>query len=137
MSACVRGSIATAIVSFLLPNFIFPKNTKFINDEPNTANAPIAIGSPVNPNIAVKAIELKGAVATTVTIPPSIIPIIIGLAVDVAVITPPIFCRVVSTSGFEIAAIPLTSGAPRTIITIKSRPAGIFFSKNFITNEPR
>ena len=50
-----------------------------MNDELNTAKAPIAIGVPVKPSIAVSAIELSGAVATTVNIPPRIIPIIIGL----------------------------------------------------------
>ncbi|MPN43119.1 hypothetical protein SDC9_190678 [bioreactor metagenome] len=53
-----------------------------MKEEPNTDNAPIAIGAPVKPIIAVKAIELSGAVATTVIKPPSIIPINIGDADD-------------------------------------------------------
>src|SRR5699024_209386 len=99
ISACERGSIATEMVVFLSPNFIRWKKTKFIKDEPNTANAPIAIGTPVNPNIAVRAIELNGAVATTVMTPPKIIPITIGLASVVCVIIPPILRSVASTSG--------------------------------------
>src|SRR5699024_1006408 len=99
ISSCESVSIATEMVVFLSPNFIRWKKTKFVKDEPNTANAPIAIGTPVNPNIAVRAIELNGAVATTVMTPPKIIPITIGLASVVCVIIPPILRSVASTSG--------------------------------------
>ena len=68
--------------------------------EPNTAKAPIAIGTPVNPSIAVRAIELSGAVATTVNIPPRIIPIITGLEFADESNTSPIFNNVPLTIGF-------------------------------------
>src|SRR5699024_348510 len=99
ISTCESGSIATEMVVFLSPNFIRWNKTKFIKDEPNTANAPIAIRSPVKPIIAVRAIELNRAVATTVMTAPKIIPITIGLASVVCVIIPPILRSVASTSG--------------------------------------
>ncbi len=49
-----------------------------INDEPNDTMAAIAIGKPVIPKRAVRAIELNGAVPTTVMMPPNIRPITIG-----------------------------------------------------------
>src|SRR5699024_2367090 len=123
-----NGSIATEMVVFRSPNFIRWKNTKIIKDEPNTANAPIARGVPVNPNIAVKAIELSGAVATTVMTPPKIIPITIGLASVVCVIIPPILSSVASTSGSTSTANKRTSGDATIMATNKSRPSGTFVS---------
>ena len=109
--------------------------TKFKKDEPKTDNAPIAIGAPVSPSIAVKAIELKGAVATTVIIPPSIIPIVIGLEFAEAIKTCPIFNKVESTTGAVKSPIILVRGVATTIITIKSKPLGNFSSKNLTTND--
>ena len=61
-----------------------------MKEEPNTASAPIPIGIPVKPIIEVKAIELSGAVATTVIKPPSIRPITIGEESDACIKTCPI-----------------------------------------------
>ena len=123
------------MVSFLLPNFIFLNKTKFKKDEPNTDNAPIAIGAPVSPSIAVSAIELSGAVATTVMIPPRIIPITIGFELAEAINTWPIFNSVESTIGVAISPISLVRGAAITIMTIRSNPPGNFFSRNLTTND--
>ena len=98
-SAWVNGSIATAMLSFLEPNFILLKNTKFMNEEPNTDKAPIAIGAPVSPIIAVKAIELSGAVATTVIKPPRIIPINTGEEFEASVKTDPTVFNTPFTTG--------------------------------------
>ena len=70
-----------------------------MKEEPNTDNAPIAIGAPVSSIIAVKAIELSGAVATTVINPPRIIPIIIGEAVEASIKTVPTVFKTPFTTG--------------------------------------
>ena len=44
----------THIIIFFAPNFIFWNKTKFQKDEPKTDNAPIAIGAPVSPSIALR-----------------------------------------------------------------------------------
>ena len=104
-----------------------------MKEEPNTANAPMAIGIPVRPSIAVRAIELSGAVATTVKIPPKIIPMMIGLAFADERRTSPIFNKVLSTIGVMPVAIKRERGAAITMITIRSKPAGTFFSRNLTT----
>ena len=104
-----------------------------MKEEPNTANAPIAIGTPVKPSIAVRAMELSGAVATTVKIPPRMIPMMIGLAFADESNTSPIFNKVPSTTGCIQVAIKRASGAPIMMIAIRSRPAGTFFSRNLTT----
>ena len=103
--------------------------------EPNTARAPIPIGTPVKPIIEVKAIELSGAVATTVIKPPRINPIIIGEVSWACIKTVPIWSKVEFTTGSITIAIPLAKGAATNIITIKSSPAGTFFSKNLTTKD--
>src|SRR5699024_9079724 len=119
ISACDNGSIATEIVVLRSPNFIRLNKTKFINDDPKTANAPIAIGVPVSPNNAVNAIELKGAVATTVIIPPSTIPISTGLEVVESLMILPICNNVASTTGATPIAIIRVIGAMIIIEPIK------------------
>src|SRR5699024_3153355 len=111
--------------------------TKFIKDEPKTAKAPIAIGTPVKPSIAVNAIELNGAVATTVMTPPRIIPITTGFASVVSVIMPPIFNKVASTNGSDKTASNRASGVATTMITIQSSPSGTLVSNFFTIKDMR
>lgn len=91
------------------------ENTPFINEEPITESAPIAIGTPVNPIIAVSAIDDNGAVATTVITPPNIIPINIGLEWEADSRIPPIFNRVEFTIGLDADAINLANGEIKQI----------------------
>ncbi len=92
----------------------------------------MAIGTPVKPSNAVKAIELNGAVPTTVIMPPRIIPIIIGFVSVLLLIMSPIFSNVLFTTGVKPVAIKRASGARRTIEPIRSTPSGTYFSVYFI-----
>ena len=95
--------------------------------------APIAIGTPVKPNNAVNAIELNGAVPTTVIIPPKMIPMIIGFVFVLLWIISPIRINVLFTTGVNNTAIRRANGAKMTIDPIKSTPSGTYFSVYFIT----
>lgn len=118
--------------SYLFLNKFFKrlKKIKFIGAEAATARLPMAIGKPVNPSIAVSAMELNGDVEITVMSPPSIIPIIIGLSVVATEIMEPIFPSVAFTMGSISIAIPRDNGAATNKIARNSTPAGSFFSKN-------
>jgi len=59
----------------------------------------------------------------------------IGEDVEAAVKACPICINVSLTIGFINIAIALDNGAATNIITIKSRPAGVFSSKNLTTND--
>ena len=120
-------------MSFFEQIFSRLKKIKFIGAEAATARLPIAIGKPVNPSIAVSAIELSGEVEITVINPPSIIPMIIGLSVVATEIIEPILPSVALTSGSISIAIPREIGAAINKIAKNSTPAGNFFSRNFTT----
>ena len=120
------------MVDLRSPNFKRWNNALFINAELNAAMAPIAIGAPVKPSNAVRAIELNGAVPTTVIIPPNTIPIINGLASVLLCIISPILINVLLTTGVNPVAINLAIGARRMIEPIKSIPSGTYFSVYFI-----